>query len=1205
MSRFFTQTLTDLIKSIRENSRNEVAFVNETVRQIREELKTKKTTEHGLPIQKLAYLHLLGYDQSWAAFNVVQVMAQPKFYLKRIGYLTATQFFEEGNDCIMLATQTIKKDFSSRNQYEVGLALTCVANLCNEDLANNTVSDIVGMLNSQSSYIKKRAIIACYRIMLKVPANIRAIFPRLKDKLEDPDPGVCSAAVSVFTELAFKNPKNVLELAPQCYKLLVESNQVWMQIKLVKLLGCLFPLEPRLPKKMADVLLNLISSTHAKSLQFECIRAALTACQEVPAFVPTCVDRLREFVTDNDPNLTYLGLWGLSQVMKIHPKAVVEHRALILECLKSPDTSIRLRSLDIIAGMISQRTFESIAENLLEILRETTGDSTFKTAVVEKLLTVAMEDNYAKVPDFEWLVELILKLSLLGGVGHGELMGRTLLDVMPRVKAVRARGVRLMVDYISKVSLDLLSFKGVAQRGNNDFPSDVIESSAWCIGEYCDYVATADGDDDDESDSDSSSDSDDDSDDGHRHRGKKRLSEEERREKVSEVVMLLLNPSWLSLPASAQASLVWAALKVLTANPTILVKENISKAVKKIVKNQTLIAALPLSFLERFAFDIEDEEEENKADDSDNESDTKEDSESHDEDDENSESAAEKAKALKKKKEERTKEERLLRSLLEYARSPYIEVQERAFLVFNVIVDAFPVDDFEAIFSEEMKVVSKEAQSKVPIVEGLELDEVIDKAWKRSTEEDSDDEDNTGFGGKIKSGINVGYGFFFEPRKQPTQSSLSALRDEGVGSGSQSYGGISPNSSPSAVDTKLGDMFNIGSDSKSGHKHKRSTDREKSSHRHRDKHHHSHRRHHHRDSSAEDESDRNSSASPARDERTESKKSKDKEADLFFGSSTPSSKKTKKPVRPVVIDSLDDGYPDLSPSPAASPSKLKKDSSAQSSSKSKIEDLSTIDIHDSDETYELPTVKAYAPPSVGGYASPAASPPQASPSSKHGSHRHRHRDEDEKAASVESSPKAQPAAVSSTYADSMFILPSTKRDAKEAKDKSSQKESEKDKDRKKEKDSKGHRHDKDRHGDKDKDEKKERSRDKDREKDSEKSRSSKKESSSSSKKAEKASDDMDDLLAAFDAAPRPISIPYSAMPASEQPSTSSSSSSSSSKKESSKESSKRDSDKHRDRDRDRDRDRGRDHGSDKKEKDKGSDKHEKSHHSSHRHSHRH
>ena len=34
---------------------------------------------------------MIGYDVSWASFAIVEVMSQPKFAHKRIGYLAANQ----------------------------------------------------------------------------------------------------------------------------------------------------------------------------------------------------------------------------------------------------------------------------------------------------------------------------------------------------------------------------------------------------------------------------------------------------------------------------------------------------------------------------------------------------------------------------------------------------------------------------------------------------------------------------------------------------------------------------------------------------------------------------------------------------------------------------------------------------------------------------------------------------------------------------------------------------------------------------------------------------------------------------------------------------------------------------------------------------------------------------------------------------------
>mgnify|MGYP001086019375 FL=1 len=52
---------------------------------------------------------MLGYDMSWAAFNVVEVMSQEIFIAKRIGYLAASVSFDESTEVIMLATNLLKK----------------------------------------------------------------------------------------------------------------------------------------------------------------------------------------------------------------------------------------------------------------------------------------------------------------------------------------------------------------------------------------------------------------------------------------------------------------------------------------------------------------------------------------------------------------------------------------------------------------------------------------------------------------------------------------------------------------------------------------------------------------------------------------------------------------------------------------------------------------------------------------------------------------------------------------------------------------------------------------------------------------------------------------------------------------------------------------------------------------------------------------
>ena len=104
----------------------------------------------------------------------------------------------------MLATSLLKKVFwylfiyhelitlqaftNNNNPYETGEALNCLANICTPDLARDLASDILMMLNSSRPYLKKKAVLVLYKVFLKFPDALRPSFPRLKERLEDPDP---------------------------------------------------------------------------------------------------------------------------------------------------------------------------------------------------------------------------------------------------------------------------------------------------------------------------------------------------------------------------------------------------------------------------------------------------------------------------------------------------------------------------------------------------------------------------------------------------------------------------------------------------------------------------------------------------------------------------------------------------------------------------------------------------------------------------------------------------------------------------------------------------------------------------------------------------------------------------------------------------------------------------------------------------------
>ena len=177
-------------------------------------------------------------------------MSSTKFTEKRIGYLAASQSFHQDTEVLMLATNMIRKDLSSTSMYEAGLTLSSLSCFLSPDLARDLSNDVMSLLTSTKPYLRKKGVLLLYKVFLRYPEALRPAFPRLKEKLEDPDPGVQSAAVNVICELARKNPKNYLSLAPTFFKLMTSSTNNWMLIKIIKLFGALTPLEPRLGKSI-------------------------------------------------------------------------------------------------------------------------------------------------------------------------------------------------------------------------------------------------------------------------------------------------------------------------------------------------------------------------------------------------------------------------------------------------------------------------------------------------------------------------------------------------------------------------------------------------------------------------------------------------------------------------------------------------------------------------------------------------------------------------------------------------------------------------------------------------------------------------------------------------------------------------------------------------------------------------------------------
>jgi len=267
-------------------------------------------------------------------------------------------------------------------------------------------------LSHSDPNIRKKTVVALYRLALVYPDTLRPAWPKIKDILMDDEENssVTAATINVVCELGWRRPRDFLPLAPRLFELLVDGGNNWMAIKIIKLVGLfsilsitaadtrqfatLTPLEPRLVKKLLPPLTNLIRSTPAMSLLYECINGIIQGGilestdgeREGEEIASLCVGKLRSMIeVEDDPNckftlivatgysyttlVRYVALLAFNRIVTSHAYLVSMHQDAILSCIDDPDISIRLQALDLGAGMVSSDNLVAVVERLMRQLR--------------------------------------------------------------------------------------------------------------------------------------------------------------------------------------------------------------------------------------------------------------------------------------------------------------------------------------------------------------------------------------------------------------------------------------------------------------------------------------------------------------------------------------------------------------------------------------------------------------------------------------------------------------------------------------------------------------------------------------------------------------------------------------------------------------------------------------------------------------------
>ena len=128
------------------------------------------------------------------------------------------------------------------------------------------------------------------------------------------------------------------------------------------------------------------------------------------------------------PNLKYLGLNALGEMVKENPTVAANHQMAVMNCLSSDDEALKRKAIDLLFAISNENNVQVVIDKMLDFLK-TTNDEYFQILLITRVNDLA--ERFA--PNPSWYIKTITQLFLAAG------------DVVP--SNVASTVMKLLEDY--------------------------------------------------------------------------------------------------------------------------------------------------------------------------------------------------------------------------------------------------------------------------------------------------------------------------------------------------------------------------------------------------------------------------------------------------------------------------------------------------------------------------------------------------------------------------------------------------------------------------------------------------------------------------------------------------------------------------------------------------------------------------------------
>ncbi|KAI8782007.1 AP-4 complex subunit epsilon-1 [Biomphalaria glabrata] len=417
---------------------HEAAIVHSELTSIQQKLKQADQSATSSVIKnsftKAIFCHLLGYDVSFIVIYAVNLTQQGKGYDKRLGYLLCCLLLHPHHEMVILIMATLLRDLKSSSMGDNCLALLVAGQLVSEENVPTILPEVMKKLNHSSDLVKEKALYCLRAFYQCAPALMQSSVSHLSNFLESRDPGVLSATVNIFLLLISDDPSRYISLASSFLHILQQIGErgfgssyyyhmvplPWLQINLLKILGHLGSVDPKLQEPISAKLQMLIEKTKVtESISLAILVESVLTATKINAndnllqLCSRCIGKLLSPEAGNA--MRYQGLGLLISLSKVKVTFTVQHQMAVIDCLSDDDPSIQLRTTYLLHTMANKSNIKAICVKLFEQAHKT-SDKVLIMDMVHMISDLAERMS----PSIDWYIETCFKIFELknGSVDH-------------------------------------------------------------------------------------------------------------------------------------------------------------------------------------------------------------------------------------------------------------------------------------------------------------------------------------------------------------------------------------------------------------------------------------------------------------------------------------------------------------------------------------------------------------------------------------------------------------------------------------------------------------------------------------------------------------------------------------------------------------------------------------------------------------------